>query len=173
MPGPCKTVAVTGHCFEEFVSSYISDSHDCEYEGDRVFTMCNRHPDGIGTWNVGVTTQSASCSPPSDPQYCNKWNSCHVTRHGRALPPGKGWVGPRAGLDAEGRGKMVYPLSATEPWSSNPYSVTQCGTISKTWRCLLELFQLGWTSPKELHVTQTQLASAFVTYFAQTHKMSG
>jgi hypothetical protein len=42
-----------------------------------------------------------------------------VSRPGRALPPGKGppgtrwtgdWVGPRAGLNTEARGKILSPL---------------------------------------------------------------
>jgi hypothetical protein len=30
-----------------------------------------------------------------------------------------GWVGPRAGLDAEIRGKISLPLSEIDPWSSS------------------------------------------------------
>jgi hypothetical protein len=51
-----------------------------------------------------------------------------ASRLGPALPPGKeppgtrctgGWVGPRAGLDAEVRGKNALPLSGIEPRSSD------------------------------------------------------
>jgi hypothetical protein len=47
-----------------------------------------------------------------------------ASRPGRGLPPGKrpavpivrgGWVGPRAGLDTEVRGKILSPLPGIEP----------------------------------------------------------
>jgi hypothetical protein len=49
-----------------------------------------------------------------------------ASRLGRALAPGKGplgthctrgWVGPRAGLDTEGRGRILSPLPGIEPRS--------------------------------------------------------
>jgi hypothetical protein len=47
-----------------------------------------------------------------------------ASRPGRALPPGKGprgthwrggWVAPRAGLDTEDRGKILYPRRGSNP----------------------------------------------------------
>jgi hypothetical protein len=46
-----------------------------------------------------------------------------ASRPGRALAPGKrthctgGWVGPKAGLDTEARGKILSPLPGIEPRS--------------------------------------------------------
>jgi hypothetical protein len=49
-----------------------------------------------------------------------------ASRPGRAFTPGErtagthctgGWVGPRAGLDTEARGKIPSPLSGIEPRS--------------------------------------------------------
>jgi hypothetical protein len=51
-----------------------------------------------------------------------------ASRPGRTLPPGKdlgthctgGWVGPRAGLDTEARGKILSLLPGIEPRSPGP-----------------------------------------------------
>jgi hypothetical protein len=50
-----------------------------------------------------------------------------ASRTGRTLPPGNvpgthctgAWVGPRAGLDTESRGKILSPLPGIEPRSSS------------------------------------------------------
>jgi hypothetical protein len=54
----------------------------------------------------------------------NRWGEWSASRHGRALPPAKEppgthctgcWMGPRAGLDTEARGKIISPLPEIEP----------------------------------------------------------
>jgi hypothetical protein len=55
-----------------------------------------------------------------------RWGEWSASRHGRALPPGErtpgthctgGWVGFRAGLDTEDKGKILSPLPGIEPRS--------------------------------------------------------
>jgi hypothetical protein len=57
-----------------------------------------------------------------------RWGEWSASRPGRALPPERtlgtrctgGWVGLRAGLDTEAKGKILSPLPVIEPRSSSP-----------------------------------------------------
>jgi hypothetical protein len=61
-----------------------------------------------------------------------------ASRPGSALALGKnpgthctkGWVGPRAGLDTEGTGRILFPLPGIEPQS--PGRVPQCNLYEPT-----------------------------------------
>jgi hypothetical protein len=94
-----------------------------------------------------------------------------ASRPGRALPPGElitgtnwigGWVGPRAGLDTEDRGKILLPLLGIEP----PSPVRPPGTI------LTELlvpklapnYKLHILSPAKVRKVRYSLAELYVRY---------